>query len=395
MCHFYTTQFLLSLVLIGKVIEVNYRDCSYSEKNDADLASVQFSQIPELSICTQFIGTLRCSRAANGPVCRRKLVLLYLCSILLAQSYAPEPNPGPRPIKFPCAIYQKAVKWTTPRICCDSCDVWYHQECMGMSDCVYKGLKNISWECFKCGVPNLSTSIFDTTIFEDSNSFSPLSNTFSPESDISFTFPNATSSPTRPAPQRPAQSRKDLPLRVVMLNCQSVKANGKPAQLKNIVSSLQADVIIGNESWLNPSIKSAEVFPDGFNSYRRDRPDGKRGGVFILVSQQYDSHQPEELIVDSSSDCEVVWVKVKVKGSSDLYIGSFYRPPDKNKPEYLQQLHKLLNRMAWGRFQFARYQLGGRKRRSICLKQRSRTTVVGHIKGLLPRSSSNQTNQGY
>ena len=345
MCHFYTTQFLLSLVLIGKVIEVKYRDCSYSEKNDADLASVQFSQIPELSICTQFIGTLRCSKAANGPVCRRKLVLLYLCGILLAQSYAPEPNPGPHPIKFPCAICQKAVKWTTPGICCDSCDVWYHQECMGMSDCEYKGLKNISWECFKCGVPNLSTSIFDTTIFEGSNSFSPLCNTFSPESDISFTFPNATSSPTRPAPQRPAQSRKDLPLRVVMLNCQSVKANGKPAQLKNIISSLQTDVIIGNESWLNPSIKSAEVFPDGFNSYRRDRPDGKRGGVFILVSQQYDRHQPEELIVDSSSDCEVVWVKVKVKGSSDLYIGSFYRSPDKNKPEYLQQLHKLLNKI--------------------------------------------------
>ena len=58
------------------------------------------------------------------------------------------------------------------------------------------------------------------------------------------------------------------------------------------------------------------------------------------------SHQPEpELIVDSSSDCEVAWVKVKVKGTSDLYIGSFYRPPDKNNPEYLQQLHSLLNRI--------------------------------------------------
>ena len=58
------------------------------------------------------------------------------------------------------------------------------------------------------------------------------------------------------------------------------------------------------------------------------------------------SHQPElELIVDSSSDCVVAWVKVKVKGTSDLYIGSFYRPPDKNNPEYLQQLHSLLNRI--------------------------------------------------
>ena len=37
-------------------------------------------------------------------------------------------------------------------------------------------------------------------------------------------------------------------------------------------------------------------------------------------------------------------MKVKVLGPSDLYIGSFYRPPDKNNPEYLKQLHSLLNR---------------------------------------------------
>ena len=38
-------------------------------------------------------------------------------------------------------------------------------------------------------------------------------------------------------------------------------------------------------------------------------------------------------------------MKVKVKGASDLYIWSYYRSPDKNNPEYLQQLHSLLNRI--------------------------------------------------
>ena len=74
-----------------------------------------------------------------------------------------------------------------------------------------------------------------------------------------------------------------------------------------------------------------------------DQVDGNRG-VFILVFQLYDIYQLEELIVESSSDFEVVLVKVKVLGTSNLYIGSFYRPPDKNDPEYLQQLHSLLNR---------------------------------------------------
>ena len=55
----------------------------------------------------------------KGPVCRDKAVLLYLCSLLLAQSYAPEPNSVPRPVKFPCVICEKAVHWNTAGVCCD------------------------------------------------------------------------------------------------------------------------------------------------------------------------------------------------------------------------------------------------------------------------------------
>jgi hypothetical protein len=36
--------------------------------------------------------------------------------------------------------------------------------------------------------------------------------------------------------------------------------------------------------------------------------------------------EPEEMKVDN--DCELIWAKLKIKGSKDLYIGSCYRPPD-------------------------------------------------------------------
>ena len=52
----------------------------------------------------------------------------------------------------------------------------------------------------------------------------------------------------------------------------------------------------------------------------KDRPGGREGGVFPLMSQQYESHQPEEQMVEASCDCEAVLVKIKVQGSSDLYI---------------------------------------------------------------------------
>ena len=50
-------------------------------------------------------------------------------------------------------------------------------------------------------------------------------------------------------------------------------------------------------------------------------------------------------MVEASSNCEAVWVKIMVQGSSDLYVGSFYGPPDKKNPEYLQELQSMMSRI--------------------------------------------------
>ena len=215
---------------------------------------------------------------------------------------------------------------------------------MGMPDCVYDGLKYVNWERFQCRIPNSSTSIFDTTILGTPNSFSQLRNdAFSPESDISFSYPTAISSPIRTVSQcrRKIHAEEQISqMRIVVLNCQSVKTSSKPAQLMNLITSLQADIVTGSESWLNPGIKSSEVFPDSFSRYRRDRPGAVGGVVFLLVFKQYDSSESEELKVGDSIDCELVWAKVKV-----LYIVSLYRPPDKASPVYLQHLQTILSRI--------------------------------------------------
>ena len=149
---------------------------------------------------------------------------------------------------------------------CDSCDQWYHQQCLVMHDIIYKSLTNISWECCNCGLPNFSTCIFNTTIFETSNSLSFL-NSSNNDSEVSFTHPTATSSPTKNIEMK----RNDLPLWILVLNCQSIKSQDKPAQLSNITTSSQADIAIGTESWLNPSVNSPDVFPPNVKWYRKDR----------------------------------------------------------------------------------------------------------------------------
>jgi hypothetical protein len=55
---------------------------------------------------------------------------------------------------------------------------------------------------------------------------------------------------------------------------------------------LQAELVLGTESWLNDQVNSAVVFPEGYTVFRRDRQRGSGGGVFILVSSKFDSSEP-------------------------------------------------------------------------------------------------------
>ena len=42
------------------------------------------------------------------------------------------------------------------------------------------------------------------------------------------------------------------------------------------------------------------------------------------------------------NDCELIWAKLKIKGSKDLYIASCYRPPDNRDSIYLDNLQTYL-----------------------------------------------------
>ena len=42
------------------------------------------------------------------------------------------------------------------------------------------------------------------------------------------------------------------------------------------------------------------------------------------------------------NDCELIWAKLKIKGSKDLYIGACYRSPDNRDSIYLDNLQTYL-----------------------------------------------------
>ena len=116
-----------------------------------------------------------------------------------------ELNPGPRSPRWPCGSCGKNVNWSSKALECDTCKTWYHTDCQGGMDttmynlnrnysailgtlqiitrpfsvpCKYYYLQgtengrvvtivynlmdisNLSWNCIKCGLPNVGSSFF-------------------------------------------------------------------------------------------------------------------------------------------------------------------------------------------------------------------------------------------
>ena len=252
--------------------------------------------------------------------------LLYISLLMVTMSNDIELNPGPRIPKYPCGSCSKAVRNNQNSIQCDGCGSWHHIECQGMRSEIHEVMakhESYSWSCMKCGLPNFSSTFFDSSLssFASSNTFSTL--------DASHS--HTTSTPRKVAPQKNQSQPK---LKILNLNCQSIV--NKVQEFWALVETEKPDIVVGTESWLHPGISDSEVFPPGYTSFRMDRKSGQRGGgVFILVHENFIcTEQPE-----FSSDCELLWVRLQVAGSHPLYIGAYYKPKEDDF-ESLVQLKK-------------------------------------------------------
>ena len=275
-----------------------------------------------------------------------KKAVAYICLILLMQSGDCETNPGPSSVndscsKFPCLICNKPCTWAQKSVQCDECEGWYHTHCMGVNTIVYEALghSNASWTCCGCGLPNFSTSLFSDWSINLSNSYSSIDTLGSDDSPLSP--PVATSSPkpqNHTAKNKPKTRRAKHTLKVLVINFQSIK--NKVSQLAASLDLHRPDIVIGTETWLNPSVLNSEIFPPNYTMIRKDRKDSHGGVLIALKNDLIGTHR-----VDFDSECETVWVQVQLTGSKTLTIGAFYRPPDQKSPQYLGELRKSLSKL--------------------------------------------------
>ena len=109
-----------------------------------------------------------------------------------------EVNPGPN-YKYPCGSCFRPCKINQQSIQCDSCDSWYHRKCVQLSEEMFNSLANssVSWICCQCGLPNFSSTLFNSSISPSDNSFDPLRTP--PPSHTPRFRPGISSTPKAPA----------------------------------------------------------------------------------------------------------------------------------------------------------------------------------------------------
>lgn len=235
----------------------------------------------------------------------------------------------------PCGACDQPVTWSQQGVECESCGTWFHAPCQQISSETYQDLEDISWRCVICTKHNYSRTVFDLHGVEQESWHNSNTNSYSiPNSNSSFD-PGHSSTPTKISRSK----GKDRPLRLITVNFQSVQ--GKRSEILNLLESLKPDVVIGTETWLDPSISTSEFLPPTYQTFRKDRAGKRGGGVMIAVRSDIVCIETPEL----GTEGELLWIKIESSKHRPLYVCSFYRP-DVSDTDGLQALDRSIRRAA-------------------------------------------------
>ena len=282
---------------------------------------------------------------------------IVLAILLLAGDVHPNSGPINRETIHPCGYCQQHVGWSCSGVGCETCNVWYHRECVSITHSHYLALNNSAhvWICFKCQTPKFSNSSISITgspeiNFNSQNSFavlsdltgkddvflrSPVATLFNPPlfstptgdtssfSNIRYTLSSSEMSNSTSSNISNSQIKKSQSWRTLVININS--APGKRAELENLINYTDPDLIIMTETKIDEQVKASEFLPKGYTGeIRKDRCKGG-GGVLITTKQEYDIQRIE---LEANISAETVWVTISLKDQRKLVVGSYYRPPD-------------------------------------------------------------------
>ena len=103
------------------------------------------------------------------------------------------------------------------------------------------------------------------------------------------------------------------------------------------------DIIVLTETYLDDSMFDAEIFPENYTVFRRDRSqNGRQGGGILIATSDFLNVSPRD---DLLCDSELLFVDFHSYSRKTLTLGVFYGPPNSTlKP--LEDLQSALNNLS-------------------------------------------------
>jgi len=112
-------------------------------------------------------------------------------------------------------------------------------------------------------------------------------------------------------------------LKLINVNCQSI-AN-KKGDIQNLIDQHDPDIICATETWLSKEHKDGEIcfgLLDKYDIHRHDREFRQGGGVLIASKKELQAEFQPNL----ETNCESIWVSIKLQAAKTLYVCCYYRP---------------------------------------------------------------------
>ena len=127
--------------------------------------------------------------------------------------------------------------------------------------------------------------------------------------------------------------------KLTCLNTNAQSLQYKVAELRNVIEDKEAKVVAVTETWGQPW-KEVSLEIIGFNNYKKNRGDGRRGGGSALyVSSELKSYACREL--NNLPGDDAVWCWIRLTDDSKILVGCVYRAPrcsDENTAAIMNQI---------------------------------------------------------
>lgn len=150
-------------------------------------------------------------------------------------------------------------------------------------------------------MPNFTSSLFDSTIISTHHIFSTFDS--SDISDVLTHSPGPLTSCSLPSKNQQSKIYHIARQWKLFINIQSIKRKKAEVNM-NLIEQSDLSIIMGIETWLLPSIWSAEIFPPNYEIIHKDRKYGY-GGVLLAIKKEYIADS-----IETTTTSEAVFAKL-------------------------------------------------------------------------------------